>query len=290
MNDLTRIFVAALIAAGVGGVVYHYSKRIVDWLRFQSLGTRDYIVERLNQMFIEVPPDRVLLYMIGLSSFGFLMGFLLFVPTWAASLLFGTLFGGILWKVPKPLVDYLVKRRTEKFVSQMVDSLSLLSNGLKSGLSINQAMGLVAQEMPNPTQQEFNLVLSENKLGVSLEDAFTNLANRIKCEDVEMFVTAINILKETGGNLAETFDTITYTLRERIKAEGKISSLTAAGFYQGMVMFSLPPALMGILYMQDPDMMRPLFVKPLGWVILVGIVILMSVGLVVTLKVVKVDV
>ena len=83
----------------------------------------------------------------------------------------------------------------------MVDALSLMSNGLKSGLSVVQALGLVTQEMANPIQQEFSLVLSENKLGVSLEDAFTNLSKRVKSDDVEMFVTSINILKETGGNL-----------------------------------------------------------------------------------------
>ena len=101
----------------------------------------------------------------------------------------------------------------------MVDALSLMSNGLKSGLSIVQSLGLVTQEMPNPIRQEFNLILSENKLGVSLEDAFINLAKRIKSDDVEMFVTSVNILKETGGNLAETFDTIVITIRERIKVE-----------------------------------------------------------------------
>src|SRR6185437_4627217 len=137
------------------------------------------------------------------------------------------------WKAPKPIVDYVYRRRVQKFVLQMVDALSLMSNGLKSGLSVVQSLGLVAQEMPNPIQQEFNLVLSENKVGVSLEEAFLNLSKRIKSDDVEMFVTSINILKETGGNLAETFDTIVMTIRDRIKVENKIDALTAQGFYQG---------------------------------------------------------
>lgn len=287
---LIKLGVALLLAIGIGGIVYHYSTQIVDWLRLQSLGTRDYVVEKLQLMFIEIAPDRVLLYMVGAALGGFALGFLIFFPQWPPGLIFGSILGGVLWKAPKPFVNWLVKRRNERFVLQMVESLSLLSNGLKSGLAINQAMGLVAQEMPSPTKDEFNLVLSENKLGVSIEDSFNNLAKRVQAEEVEMFVTAINILKETGGNLAETFDTISYTLRERIKAEGKISALTAAGFYQGMVMFGLPPGLMAILYVQDPEYMSPLFTTALGWVILGIIAILMTLGLIIILTVVKVDV
>ena len=93
----------------------------------------------------------------------------------------------------------------------------------------------MTQEMPNPIRQEFNLILSENKLGVSLEEAFVNLSRRIKSDDVEMFVTSVNILKETGGNLAETFDTIVITIRDRIKVEGKIKAMTQSGPVQGYV-------------------------------------------------------
>ena len=184
----------------------------------------------------------------------------------------------------------MYNRRTHKFVMQMVDALSLMSNGLKSGLSVVQSLALVTQEMPDPIQQEFNLVLSENKLGVSLEEAFTNLANRIKVDDVEMFVTSINILKETGGNLAETFDTIVTTIRERIKVENKISALTAQGFYQGVFVMAIPPILAGVFYQTDPDFMRPLFTTPIGWLIIMVIFLLETVGFFVIMKIVKIDV
>ena len=172
----------------------------------------------------------------------------------------------------------------------MVDALSLMSNGLKSGLSIVQSLALVTQEMPNPIQQEFSLVLSQNKVGVSLEDAFSNLATRVQGDDVEMFVTSINILKETGGNLAETFDTIVNTIRERIKVESKIAALTAQGFYQGVFVMMIPPILGVVFYQTDPDFMRPLVTTPIGWVIVMGIILLESIGFFVIMKIVKIDV
>src|SRR6185295_13120397 len=173
-------------------------KRFLEWLRFQSLGTRDYIVERLSQMFIDLPPQRILLAMFILSFGSGALTFLPLLPQWFPGILLGSIVTVIGWKAPRPVVDWLYNRRVRKFVIQMVDGLSLMSNGLKSGLSIVQSLGLVTDEMEDPIRQEFNLVLSENKLGVSLEEAFNNLAKRVQCDDVEMFVTSVNILKETG--------------------------------------------------------------------------------------------
>jgi tight adherence protein B len=281
-----------LLSFGVAVFVlaYHYNKRFLDWLRFQSLGTRDYIVEKLGLMFIEVPPQKILL---GLFLVSFGLGsiiFLLFLPRLFPGVplaILATIFG---WKAPKPIVDFVYKKRVEKFVLQMVDGLSLMSNGLKSGLSIVQSLALVTQEMDNPIKQEFGLILSENKLGVSLEEAFNNLSKRIKADDVEMFVTSVNILKETGGNLAETFDTIVTTIRERIKVEKKIAAMTAQGFYQGVFVMAIPPILGIVFYQSDPDFMRPLFTTTIGWLIIMVIFLLEVVGFFVIMKVIKIDV
>lgn len=279
-----------LIAVGIFIISYQQSKRFLDWLRFQSLGTRDYIVEKLQMMFIEVPPHKIL---IGLFSLSFGLGSIVFLaclPRLFPGIPLAILVTIIGWKAPKPFVDKMYKRRIDRFVMQMVDGLNLMSNGLKSGLSVIQSLGLVTQEMPNPIQQEFTLVLSENKLGVSIEEAFNNLAKRIKSDDVEMFVTSINILKETGGNLAETFDTIVTTIRERIKVEKKIAAMTAQGFYQGVFVMAIPPILGVVFYQSDPEFMTPLFTTPIGWVILFVIAALEGVGFFVIMKVVKIDV
>jgi tight adherence protein B len=276
--------------AAVFAISYQYNRRFLDWLRFQSLGTRDYIVERLGLMFIEIPPHKILA---GLFALSFGLGSVMFLaclPNLIPGFVLGFVFTVLGWKAPKPIIDWLYKKRIEKFVFQMVDGLNLMSNGLKSGLSIVQSLGLVTAEMPNPIRQEFNLVLNENKLGVSLEEAFNNLAKRIRNDDVEMFVTSINILKETGGNLAETFDTIVTTIRERIKVEKKIAALTAQGLYQGLFVMAIPPIMGFVFYQSDPEFMKPLFTTPLGWVIIAVIALLEAVGFFVILKVIKIEV
>ncbi len=278
------------IAGGVAGISYTYNKRLLDWLRFQSLGTRDYVAEKLALMFIEVDPQKVLLWMFA-GSFG--LGSIVFLAM-LPNLLPGLLFGGVVailgWLAPRPVVDFLYRRRVNKFVLQMVDGLSLMSNGLRSGLSIVQSFGLVTQEMANPIQQEFNLVLNENKLGVSLEEALLNMSKRIKSDDVEMFVTSINILKETGGNLAETFDTIVMTIRDRIKASQKIDAMTSAGFLQGCVVMAVVPILGFVFNESDPGYMRPMFETPLGWILLLVIFLLEVVGFFVITRIIKIDV
>ncbi len=296
MENITWIeFAKKMIGVlGVGVAVflaaYHYNKIFLDWLRFQSIGTRDYIVEKLKIMFIDVPPQRILLSLYLLSFGSGLIMFFVFLPNFFPALLFGTVATVVGWKAPKPLVDFLYRKRTEKFVNQMVDALSLMSNGLRSGLSIVQSLGLVTAEMPNPIKQEFSIVLNENQLGVSLEDAFNNLSKRVQSDDVEMFVTAINVLKETGGNLAETFDTIVNTIRERIKVERKISAMTAQGFYQGIFVVAIPPILGVVFYQTDPEFMEPLFTTTLGWVIVFLILLLEIVGFFVIMKVIKIEV
>lgn len=279
-----------LLGVAVFAFSYSYSRQFLDLLRFQSLGTRDYIVDRLAVMFIEMDPNRVLLGLFVVSFGSGSLVFLMFLPKVVPGLIFGAMVTVAGWKAPKPFVDWYYRRRVKNFVLQMVDSLSLMSNGLKSGLSIVQSLSLVTQEMPDPIKQEFNEVLRQNKIGVPLEEAFSSLGNRIRSDDVEMFVTSINILKETGGNLAETFDTIVGTIRERIKIENKIDALTTQGFYQGVFIMAIPPILGTVFYTSDPVFMRPLFTTPLGWGIVILIFLLEAVGFFVIMKIIKIDV
>tara|TARA_Y100000590_G_scaffold469934_1_gene660784 strand:+ start:2114 stop:2977 length:864 start_codon:yes stop_codon:yes gene_type:complete len=278
------------LTAAIFAVTYQYNKKFLDWVRFQSIGTRDYIVEKLGVMFIEVDPQHVLIALFG-ASFGLgAITFLLMIPNYVPGLMLAGFVTTIGWKIPKPIVQYLYNKRIEKFNLQMIDALSLMSNGMKSGLSVIQSIGIVVQEMPDPIRQEFNLILSQNKLGVTVEEAFINLANRIESDDVEMFVTSINILKETGGNLAETFDTIVLTIRDRIKVEGKIRAMMAQSYSQGMVLLGVPPMMMGLLYTSDPEFIAPMFTNPIGWGVIILIAILEIVAFGVIKKLVKIEV
>jgi tight adherence protein B len=278
------VFISAVLVA------YQFSGRILDWIRFQSIGTRDYIADKLQLMMIEVSPERILLGQVALSLGLGAIVFLLCIPHFGAAFFFGAMSMISGWLLPRPIIDLLFQRRCNQFVEQMVDGLSLMSNGMRSGLSVVQSMGLVAQEMPKPIQQEFNLILSQNKLGVSLEEAFLNLSRRIPTDEVEMFVTSVNILKETGGNLAETFDTITTLIRERIKVEGKIKAMTAQALGQGVILMLVPPFMAIVLTQTDPEIMKPMFTTPMGWAILSGIVILEVLAFFMIRKVTSIDV
>lgn len=270
---------------------YHYSKRMLDWLHFQSIGTRDYIVDRLRQMFIQVEPEKVLVAQIVIATLPALLSFaFIFRHSLVGAVMVSAIAAFAGWKAPKPIVDIFYRRRVDKMVAQLMDALSLMANALKSSMSISQAMELVSREMPNPIQQEFDQVLKDNKFGLSLEEAFVNMSKRIQADEVEMFVTAVNILKETGGNLAETFDTISNTIRERFKVENRIKALTAQGLYQGIVILTVPPLLGVLLYNSDPGLMMPMFTEPMGWIVLIAVLFLEVLGFFAIMKVTTIKV
>jgi tight adherence protein B len=271
-------------------VASQFADRIIDLFRFQSLGTRDYIAEKLKLMMIDVPQEKILFSQFSLSFGRATLFSLLLLPNFFAGVFFGAIMGILAWVLPRPVVNMMYQKRVENFVNQMVDGLGLMANGMRSGLSVAQALALVVSEMPNPISQEFEVVLNQNKFGLSLEEAFTNLSKRVVADEVEMFVTSVNILKETGGNLAETFDTITLLIRERIKVENKIKAMTAQAFAQGIILMCVPPFMAVVLAQTDADMMSYMFKTPLGWVACALVVILEVSAYIVIKKVTKIEV
>ena len=127
-----------------------------------------------------------------------------------------------------------------QLTDQMVDGMTIMANGIKAGQSLTQSMERVTENMSGPLSQEFGLVLNKIRLGMSVEEALNEFGERIPRQDVQMFVTSVNILKETGGNLAETFQTIVTTVRERQKVEKKIEALTAQGTMQAVIITLVP--------------------------------------------------
>lgn len=252
--------------------------RLYGWVGSKVVEERDWMVAKLDLMFIEITPKRAMQWYTGYLISLFLLGNFFLWPSVGGGFCFGILFVIMFWKLPGKTINVIFGRRVRKFVTQMVDGLSLMSNAMRSGLNVPQALQLVSDELPNPISQEFQLVLSQNKLGVSLEDAMSNLSVRMPHDDIEMFTTSVNILKETGGNLAETFDSISYTIRERIKVESKIQAMTAQGVMQGVIVVLMPFALGGILYTIDPERIAPMFTTIPGWILLTVMMTLQGVG------------
>src|SRR3989338_492852 len=182
------------------------------------------------------------------------------------------------FKLPMPLMGYLSKKRQLTINTQLIDGLTLMSSALRSGQSLVQAVQHTAEEMPDPLSQEMNLILSEHRLGLTIEEAFLNFARRVESEDIEMFVTAVVVLRETGGNLAETFDTIVHTIRERLKLENKVSAMTMQGVFQGTILTLTPFGLAFFMTMVDPKHMEPLFTTWPGYILVFIGLFMLSIG------------
>ena len=151
-------------------------------------------------------------------------------------------------------------------------------------------MDMVKEELYDPMSQEFALVLSQQRLGVPLEDALLSLEKRIDTEDVQIMVTSINILRQSGGNLTETFDTIAHTIRERKKVQGRIRSMTAQGVSQGFIIVCMPFVLAGVLYMMDPELIRRLWTTWIGLVMILFMLLLQTLGALMIRKIVRIEV
>lgn len=267
-----------------------YSHNIFQWIEDQTFGTRTFILEKLEFLFIEVKPEHITYGLLAISVGAGSITFLLFAAMgrWIIGFMLAVLISFLGFKIPKPIMNYLVERRIKKYSNQMVDALTLLANGIRAGLSVPQSIGMVVDEMPEPVSQEFNLILQQNKIGVPLEECFDNLAKRLPTEDNDMFVSSINILRETGGNLAEVFDTIVSVIRERIRLQQKIDTYTAQGMFQGATIFCMPFAIGTIYAVSDPESMVPLFTTPIGLLFLVIALLLDFAGGFIILKIVKI--
>ena len=201
--------------------------------------------------------------------------------------IFGLVFGFFL---PRIIVNVLKAQRLKKFNDQLGDTINLLMNGIRSGYSLPQAMDTVANDMPPPISEEFQRVTLEIGLGVSLEDALNHMLRRVISQDLDLMITAINISYEVGGNLAEILDIISYTIRERVRIQGEIKTLTAQGQITGWVISGLPFALTAILFLLNREYMLRMFTTPCGW-IMIGVSIgIIAAGFFVMQKITKIEV
>ncbi len=281
---------AILVGICIFTICFLWIDKVLTFINNRSLGQRDEIVKYLELMFVEVDKDKLTkTLMVGSFGLGALF-FILFWPNIVAGLIIGGVFTLLGWNLPKHVVKYLYEKRCSRFNEQMVDAMTILSNGVRAGLSVTQSMDRVVKNLPNPISQEFRLVLSQNQLGQTIEDALTELAERIPRPDVQMFVTSVNILKETGGNMAETFQTITFTIRERQKVEKKIEALTAQGVMQGIIISCIPLILLVVFWALDPGYIKPLFTTTLGIIALMCVLVLQIIGGLMIKKVVTIKV
>lgn len=271
-------FIYPVVAGIAFTLTYLWSDKILAWLYKRSIGQKDEIVKYMELMFVDIDDKKLTLSLLSISLGLGLVFFVLFWPNILAGLFVGGIFTLLGWTIPKHIFKTLYEKRCNQFVNQMVDATTILANGVRAGLSVTQAMDRVAKNLKNPIAQEFRLVLSQNQLGRPIEECLNELAERIPRQDLQMLVTAVNILKETGGNMAETFQTINSTIRERQKIEKKIEALTAQGTMQGIIISIVPFGLLIMFYIADPNYIGPMFKTLGGWAAIFVMCVLVGLG------------
>ena len=192
---------------------------------------------------------------------------------------------------PSLYVGFAQGQRLNKFNDQLGDTINLLVNGLRSGYSVLQAMEAVGRELPQPVAGEFDRVVKEVQLGLTLEQSLQNMLRRVKSDDLDLVVTAINVQREVGGNLAEILEVISHTIRERVRIKGEVRVLTAQGMITGYVITFLPVALLMILYLVNKPYVELLWTRGIcGWAMLIAGGILIGSGFLIIQKIVHIEV
>lgn len=206
-----------------------------------------------------------------------------------ASAVIGAVIGFFL---PRFYVKRQQRIRLVKFNDQLSDMLNLMVNGLRAGYSTMQALEAVSRELPTPISDEFRRVVQEMQIGISMEAALENLLRRIPSDDLDFVVTAINVQREVGGNLSEILDTISFTIRERVRIKGEIRVMTANVRTSGAVLSMIPVFLSLALWFVSPEYIGSFFDRgPLcGWLAVGIIVSMIASGYFVMMKIADIEV
>ena len=206
-----------------------------------------------------------------------------FVAWWfGGRSIISAIIGGVVgFFIPGFYVNRQKGKRLLRFDEQLADMLNLMVNGLRAGYSTMQALEAVSRELPPPISDEFHRVVQEMQLGIPMERALDNLWRRIPSSDLDFVITAMNVQRETGGNLSEILENISHTIRERVKLKGEIRVLTAQVVFSGRFLSALPLLLLfGIYFLNRPYIMN--FFNPdsriVGIAMLISAAILIVIG------------
>jgi tight adherence protein B len=279
---------AALITLAIGCIAF-----LIAWLLGEDMikafkrFERSYL-ERvhlaLDAIYSRTSPKKFFYYHMGILTLLFLL------VTSAIGPVNGLLLAGLAGVFPWVSLAKARRKRREKIEDQLPDSLINMANSLRAGLTLPQAFGILVDNTAPPISQEFGLLLNQLRLGLTMEEALNELAERVGSKNVDLVVTAIQVATQTGGHLPQVFEDTATAIREIARLEAKISSMTAQGRLQAWVLGSLPIGMAFLIYKVDPKMVAPLWEDPIGWIILFFIAVMEIVGVYMIRKILTVDV
>lgn len=202
----------------------------------------------------------------------------------------GVLMGFCALFAPGIYIKMLATKRLALFNEQLVDSLNALSSAFRAGLSFAQAIEAIAEEAEDPLGNEFRIAAREMRMGVDIPDALEHISQRTGSDDMGLVATSTAVAAGMGGNMAEMFETISRTIADRFRIEGRIAALTSMGRMQGIVVALLPFVLAIALNWMRPDLMGPMMAHPFGWALIAAILTLDLVGALIIKQIVEIDV
>jgi tight adherence protein B len=265
------------------------STALTDWLNIRVERSRwgSGLASSLAQADLKLKPAEYVAMMVIASILG---GGILWLigGRQIFSALIGVVIGLLL---PRIYVSRKKTQRLQKFNEQLPDMLNLVVNGLRAGFSTVQALEAVSKELPAPISNEFRRVVQEMQLGLPMDTALDNLFRRIPSDDLDLIIAAINVQREVGGNLAEILDTISYTIRERVRIKGEIRVLTSQVMYSGRFLALLPIILSILLWLINRKYMMSLFDNLICGIILVSLAaILIGLGYFIMTRIAQIEV
>ncbi|MBZ5654740.1 MAG: type II secretion system F family protein [Acidobacteriia bacterium] len=227
----------------------------------------------LTQGDVNVRAGNFLLYcVVGAAVFGLLF----FIA--GGNLIFGWA-GAILgFFVPYAYASHRRQKRFQRFEEKFPEAIDTLARAVRAGHAFTTALEMIANEVSEPVAGEFRQLYEEQKFGLPVRDALINLAARIPLVDVKFFVTAVMLQRETGGNLAEILDNLSYVIRERFKILRQVRVHTAQGRLTMVLLMALPPTIVLVMLSINPGFIRPLFTDPLGHALIVAGITLQTMG------------
>jgi len=249
----------------------------------------------MDDVLLSMPPDRVLdLSLIFTAAAMFLSVGGIWYYTGSLSLpkiiIVSLLAGVAAFPVPRIYLKLLRKNRMRKFNEQLEDALLSMSSSLKAGFSINQALESLARENRYPLSFEFNLLVQELRLGVSLEEALDKMSRRLDCPDFELVAVSILTARQTGGELTATLERLAGVIRERVRISSRIRALTAQGRMQAVIIALMPAGLFFAMMNIAPDMMNSFFSTVPGVLSLLGVIVLDVTGFMMIRRITNIDI
>jgi tight adherence protein B len=258
-------------------------ERVRKQLKSRNKGVA--IEMRLQQAGVPLKPEEYVMFQ--WISFAFFAGFFYLLKDSIIVLIFGAVFGIML---PKLILKSRKKKRLQQFNVYLPEMITTLVNALRAGFSFLQALKNAAEEAPSPVKEELEITLREMQFGVSVEESLNRLHERMPSDDLDLMIQAILIQRQVGGNLAVVLEKNVHTIRERIKIQGQIKTLTAQGKMSGTVVALLPLGLSGMLSLVNPGYMTPLFTNPIGIALLCIAGVSMLIGFLLITKITTIEV